>query len=248
MTQGQKVFFIGGADAEMKEIVRVLTERGESFIDAGLGWGASVESYKDEIDAALAAGDQPVLIELTGASEIAGAIDVDHHGSRSGEPASIIQVLSLLGIEPSRKQLLIAANDSGFIPGMVAAGASAAEIAEIRALDRSAQGITPEQEAQAVEAIESRKVDGHLTVVSLAHSKTATVTDRLFGEYDQLIVLSGDGEVNFFGDGELCSHLKEKFQGWNGGSGLGKHGESAFWGGYPDHQEVEDFILNFLKN
>ena len=87
-----------------------------------------VESYKDEIDAALAAG----------------AIDVDHHGSRSGEPASIIQVLSLLGIEPSRKQLLIAANDSGFIPGIVAAGDSAAEIAEIRALDRATQGITPE--------------------------------------------------------------------------------------------------------
>lgn len=243
-----KVFFIGGYDGEMIEIVRVLKELGESIVDAGLGWGASVESYKEEIDAALAAGHQPVLIELAGAEKIAGAISVDHHGDRAGEPASIIQVLGLLGLEPNRKQQLIAANDSGFIPGMVTAGASAEEIAEIRELDRAAQGITPEQEAQAEEAIRNLKIVDRLTVVRLAHSKTATVTDRLFGEYDQLIVLSGDGEVNFFGDGELCSRLQEKFQGWSGGSGLGKAGGSAFWGGYPDHQEVENFVLDFLKN
>lgn len=244
----QLVFFLGGHDAEMVEIRRVLEERGENFVDAGLGWSASVESYKDEIDAALAAGSQPVLIELAGAEGIEGAIVVDHHGDRAGEPASIIQVLDLLGLEPNRWQQLIAANDAGFIPAMIEVGASAAEIAEIRALDRAAQGITPEQEAQAEEAIRNLQVADRLTVVHLTHSKTATVTDRLFGEYDQLLVLSGDGEVNFFGDGELCSHLQEKFQGWSGGSGLGKSGESAFWGGYPDHQEVEDFILNFLKN
>lgn len=244
----QLVFFLGGHDAEMVEIRRVLEESGENFVDAGLGWSASVESYKDEIDAALAAGSQPVLIELAGAEGIEGAIVVDHHGDRAGEPASIIQVLDLLGLEPNRWQQLIAANDAGFIPAMIEVGASAAEIAEIRALDRAAQGITPEQEAQAEEAIRNLQVADRLTVVRLTHSKTATVTDRLFGEYDQLLVLSGDGEVNFFGDGELCSHLQEKFQGWSGGSGLGKSGESAFWGGYPDHQEVEDFILNFLKN
>jgi hypothetical protein len=80
----------------------------------------------------------------------------------------------------------------------------------------------------------------------MAHSKCATVTDRLFGRYDQLLILSGDGEVNFYGDGAICTALKEKFDGWNGGSGLGQVGGSAFWGGYPNHDEVLDFVKKNL--
>lgn len=44
----------------------------------------------------------------------------------------------------------------------------------------------------------------------MAHSKTATVADRLFEKDKQqnLLFLSGDGEVNYFGDGKLCKMLQ----------------------------------------
>ncbi len=80
-----------------------------------------------------------------------------------------------------------------------------------------------------------------LTVVRIPHSKSATVTDRLFGTYKNLLVISGDGEINFFGDGQLCQDLKSKYQNsWAGGTGLGKAGETrhSFWGGYANQEDV----------
>lgn len=254
------VFFLGGNDAEMVEILKVLTQVGAEVNNSGLGWGAHASSYAAEIAKASAEGKKIVLVELdnthapkTDWSEEKVAvvlpketIVVDHHGNRANEPASILQVLNLLDLAPTRWQQLIAANDSGYIPSLTAMGATAEEIAAVRLADRFAQGITPEQEASAEAAIAGRKADGRLTVVNLPHSKCATVTDRLFGQYDQLLILSGDGEVNFYGDGMLCAVLKERFEGWNGGSGLGEHGGSAFWGGYPNQVAVENFIREKL--
>ena len=247
MKKNNFVFFLGGRDAEMVEIAKVLAEAGIEVIDHNLGWGASASAYAAEI-ATVSPGKTPVLVELTKDIELPeGAILVDHHGDRASEPASILQVLNLLGLKPSRRQLLIAANDSGYIPGMLAIGATTEEVAVVRLADRSAQGITPEQETAAETAINTLTVHGRLTVVNLPHSKCATVTDRLFGQYDQLLILSGDGEVNFYGDGLLCTALKLKFEGWNGGSGLGKSGGSAFWGGYPNQDEAENFIRSVFQ-
>ncbi|MBI5004431.1 hypothetical protein HZC00_05060 [Candidatus Kaiserbacteria bacterium] len=249
-------FFLGGADAEMRHIAEVLSTNDVPFVDAGLGWGAHASAYAAEIAVAAQDGFTPVLVELDNELHAAtewspaknpvalppGTVVVDHHGNRSGEPASILQVLALIGREPTRWDDLIAANDSGFIPAMLAIGATDWEVDSVRAADRSAQGITPEQESEAERAIASTEVDGRLKVVHLAHSKCATITDRLFGRYDQLLVLSGDGEANFYGDGALCAVLKEKFAGWTGGSGLGQEGGNAFWGGNPPHAEVEKFL------
>ena len=239
------VFFLGGADAEMVRVAEVLASTGAEVVDKKLGWGANVSSYASEITKAVAEGKTPVLLEL------GGIVLVDHHGERAGEPASILQVLNLLGIQPTRWDLLIAANDSGFIPAMLAIGATSEEVAKVRLADRNAQGITPEMEVEAERAISEAKTSGRLTVVHMAHSKCATVTDRLHKGagglgYDQLLVVSGDGEKNFFGDGKICQTLKEKFEGWNGGSGLGTEGGNAFWGGYPDATQLENFILEQL--
>lgn len=240
----KKVFFLGGRDAEMAEIAKILAEAGQEVIDKCLGWGAKASAYAEEIAQAVANGNTPVLVELE--IDIAvpeGTVVVDHHNERAGEPASILQVLNLLGVESTRKHQLIGANDSGYIPAMVAMGATAEEIAEIRLADRNAQGITPEQEAEAERAVAEAEVVGRLTIVRMAHSKTATVADRLYGKADQLLILSGDGEANFFGKGAICSDLKAKFEGWGGGSGFGKADGIGYWGGYPNHEEV----LNFLK-
>jgi len=241
-------FFLGGKDAEMVEIASLLATAGEWMVNKNLGWGAKASAYAAEILEAVRKGLTPVLVELEVDFELpTGAVVVDHHGARASEPASILQVLGLLGIDPTRRQLLVAANDSGYIPAMLAMGATPEEVAEIRLADRSAQGITLEQEAEAERAISVAEIKGRLTTVRMAHSKCATVTDRLFGRYDQLLILSGDGEVNFYGDGAICAELKTKFGGWNGGSGLGKAGESAFWGGYPKQEEVLDFICQNLR-
>lgn len=242
------VFFLGGIDAEMNEIENVLKLNNIEFYNKNLGWGAAASAYKDEIANAIKNGEMPCLVELEIDIPLpqGGVIIVDHHDKRAGEPASILQVLNLLGLEPNRWQQLIAANDSGYIPGMIKINASEEEIAAVRLADRSAQGITPEQEAAAEISIANREEEGCLTVVRLPHSKCATVTDRLFGQYDQLLILSGDGESNFYGDGALCATLKERFDGWNGGSGLGQGGGSAYWGGYPSQTEIEKFIREYF--
>lgn len=46
----------------------------------------------------------------------------------------------------------------------------------------------------------------------------------------------------------LCQILKDKFQGWAGGSGLGNENGTAFWGGYPDHKVVTDYVLKYNRD
>lgn len=255
------VFFLGGADAEMMAIRQILETEGVAFCDKGLGWGASASAYAEEIPAAAVEGLVPVLVELSTDIELPeGAIEVDHHNQNADRPASILQVLSLLGKEPTRMQQLIAANDSAYIPGMLALGASTEEVAAVRLLDRQAQGITSEQEAEAERALATAEVVNGVTIVTMAHSKTATITDRLFDpeKEQRLLILSGDGESNFFGNGALCRALQGEdtgaktpegytiyshFGGWIGGDLDGKGG---FWGGYADQKEVYDYVVNFF--
>ena len=252
------IFFLGGKDAEMVTIENVLANAGAEFVNKNLGWGARAAAYESEIHEAISAGKTPVLIELSNAPgkdwngnpypviEIpAGCIEVDHHGDRSNEPAAIIQVCELLGANPTRHHLLIAANDTGYIPGMKAAGATEKEIEEIRALDRSCQGITAEHEAEAIRALNSAEEVGDCKVVFMNHSKSAPVTDRMFGKQPKgqniLIVSVYTGkneegelvtkkELNYYGDGALCARLKKEFGGWAGGSGLGQKGGNAYYG------------------
>lgn len=259
-------FFLGGTDAEMVAIKELLDKQGVAYSDAKLAWGASTSKYADEIEKVVKEGKTPVIVELAIDSNIPkSTINVDHHNENAGRPASILQVCELLGVQPTRKMQLIAANDSGYIPAMLELGASKEEIAQIRYLDRAAQGITPEQEKQAEEAIaEAREVCG-VTVIKMAHSKTATVTDRLFDpdKPQNIAIFSADGEVNYFGPEDICRKLQgnktgerpapwdpnqtevlyDHFGGWIGGAGIGKEGGTGFWGGYPNHTEALEFIL-----
>ena len=252
------VVFCGGYDAEMVEIINICREAGINVIDKHLGWGAAASAYTEEIAQALSTGKTPVLVELAGAEAVAGAIIVDHHNENAGKPASILQVLDLLDMETTRLQQLIAANDSGYIPCMLSLGATPEEVAEVRLLDRSAQGITPEQEKEAERAIAAAEVVNGVTIVRMAHSKTATVCDRLFNpkKEQRLLILSEDGESNFFGNGELCLALQgEKIgktpEGWDmysnfGGWVGGNLPTSGFWGGYGDQKAIENYVVNYF--
>lgn len=262
------VFFLGGADAEMRRIAEVIAEAGVEYRDAGLGWGAKASAYGNAITEAARVGKTPVLVELEvdcGLPE--GTIVVDHHGERSGEPPAILQILNLLGRKPSRLDLVVAANDAAWFPGLLGEAeipgmghlsppATEDEMAQVRAADRAAQGITPEQEREAERAVSAPVEEiGNIRVIRMAHSKTAPVGDRIAIEalsacrpIPAYLVLSEDGEVNFSGDGALAAALHEKFPGgWAGGAGLGKAGKTAFWGGYPNHKEVLMFIREYTS-
>lgn len=260
------VVFLGGNDAEMNEIRQVLIQNGIETQDKNLGWGAKASAYAEEIAAAALSGKTVVTVELERDIELPeGSIEVDHHGDRSSEPASILQVLSLLGLEPTRMQLLLAANDSGFIPAMLAQGATQEEVAAVRLLDRQAQGITPEQEAEAERAISVAETINGVTVVRMAHSKCATVTDRLFdpNKPQCLLILSGDGESNFYGERALCEELKgektgtapapwdpnqtiETFSNFGGWTGGGE--ETGFWGGYGNQDDILAYVTSYFAD
>lgn len=265
-------FFLGGRDLEMDVIKKLLEEEGVSYSDANLGWGnAKVSSYKEEIEKVVSEGKTPVFVELAHDMNMPfNFIDIDHHNENANRPASVLQVADTLGIDRTRDMELVGANDSGYIPAMIKMGASKEEVARVRRRDRMMQGITEEQENEAVRALrESTEVVNGVYIVRMKHSKTATVADRLFDENkpQNLLVFSDDGEINYYGDGKLCQMLQgnkvgqkpapwdsslmideyDNFGGWAGGSGLGKAKGSAYWGGYVDFDKVQEFVVNYFN-
>lgn len=255
--KSELVFFLGGRDLEMLTIRELLMSVApERVYDKNLAWGAKASDYAAEIEACLAAGRTPVLIELTNDLNLSRdeVIIVDHHGERAGgdQPTSLHQVFELLNLsseEWTRWHELVAANDRGHVRAMKELGATSDEIREVRAADRRAQGVTDEEESEAQEAVRKAEVllDGRLTVARLQHSRTSPVADRMEKDlggagYENLLVVS-PGQVNFFGAGRIIRALNQRFQGgWYGGS----LPERGFWGGYFAGDEVLDFLREIL--
>jgi len=238
---GYYVFFLGGQDLEMLTIRKLLGNSGQKFYDKQLKWGAKASTYTEEIQwvSESSGGGVPVLVELEVDIKLPeSAIVVDHHNDRSGEEASILQVVRMLGYAPSRQQILVAANDSGYIPAMLGMNASLEEIADIRRRDREAQGVTEEMERQAEEAISNYREARGVIIVHLPHNKFSTVTDRLFPQWDDgrenlVVVCDTDGidnEVYHFGRGDICRDIKEKWNGFGGGQGFGDRTKNSFAG------------------
>ena len=263
------VVLLGGADAEMAHIKKKLDKNWIENVSKELEWWAWIETYSDEISSILEGWKTPVAIELKGAWGIEGVIDIDHHGDRSNEPAAILQIMERYWMKINFFDKLIAANDSWFIYAMQDLLNSkefeeklkwkteeqkekikSNLISRVRKLDRSAQWITDEQEAEAISAILKKEEinEWNLTIVRLKHSKWATVTDRLFWKYKNLLILSEDWECNFYWDGEICKTLWSKYEwSWTGGEWLGVEWWNAFFGWYVDQNELEKSIKEFTK-
>ena len=249
-------------DLEAKTIVEMLQRGGEDFLVTGQAWGASWEKLEEELKAKIeeAKREQKTVygVELQGDSN--GAINVDHHtygeDDRSNPKSSIEQVAEILGVELTLDEQFVSANDKGYIPAMEKLGAelglSAEDLQEIisniRMRDREMQGVTPEQEAQAQEAVEKLgefAEKREYIQLDLPHSKTSTVTDRLYGKYDNLLITSGDGETNFYGITEIIQMLNERFPGgWSGGQ---LDQGSGFWGGYADQSAIKAAVQAALQ-
>lgn len=256
---GNLEFFLGGRDLEMLVIRDLISEVAPDRLhDKNLSWGARASSYKTEIETCLREGRTPVLIELEndlGLDPAQTIIIIDHHGARAGhdKPTSLHQVFDLLQLPPqrwTRWMELVAANDRGYIPAMKEAGASRDEIEQVRRRDRRAQGITEQEESLAEQSLKTAEAlaSGRLTLVRLAHSRTAAVTDRLDpclggAGYDNLLVVS-PSEINFFGAGDLIASLDCAFPGgWSGGA----LPERGFWGhAGADSEDMISFLASKL--
>ena len=159
----------------------------------------------------------------------------------SPKPSSITQVAQLMDIYMSPDQSFVSANDVGFVDEMKELGEAmwmskeetAEKIKDIRMREHEilakVQGITPEMEQQAVEAIvNARYMSNGTMVVELPHSKCATVTDRIpMQEYEGgLLIVCGDGEIDYYGPSENVQQLSGIFGGWTGDTSR----EYTFWG------------------
>lgn len=255
-------FFLGGADREMAQIrERLLGEAGvgATFEDAGLRWGAKASAYGDKIAEAARDGFTPVLVELEVDCDLPkGTVVVDHHGKRSGEPASLLQVLNLLGRNPTRRDELIAANDTSGPTGLRRLGYSKAEVDEVRSGEYRPNPEIITETLRALDAADAYRmaISGEVVVVRPFHSKCGPIADRLAWLWptgttgpveEKLLVLSQDGEVNFYGNRALGVLLFEKFGGWSGGDDPQKPNGFGFWGaGAPvNHAAVEKAVREF---
>lgn len=245
-----RLWVVPTTDLETVEIRNLLVQAGETVISFPGWWGMKWEqiptNFQEQIQKFVSENSETQVygVKLTGDSEWAIKIIEPY---RPGFKSPLQKVAEIVDQQLTEYQNSVVANTTTWIPGLKSLDLAHGVIDAIRLSDRASQGINPDQEAQAVRAWESRTEIGQLTIVRMAHSKCATITDRYFGQYKNLLIISDDGEVNFYGDGELCSKLQMKFKGWNGGAGLGQKNGSAFWGGYPNHQEVQKFIEEFFK-
>lgn len=248
-------------DGEAVQIKNILKNKNIKTLVTKQGWGASWANLEPEVKEKIKEFKNKNFkifgVELQGPAP-EGAVNIDHHcydgDDRSSDKSSLEQVADLIGYELTLYDQFVAENDKGFIPAMISLAKTKnlskeqteKLINKVRLQDRAAQGITPEQEKIAEEAIREAEVSDHLTVVKMSHSKTATVCDRLFGGYKNLLIVSSDGEVNFFGNREVIQKLSGLVKGsWSGGD---LDHDNGFWGGYPPQNlDIEKEVKNLLN-
>lgn len=252
-------FVVPDNDLEAHRIISILQRQGfiegKNLFVSKQQWGASWDGLEDEIKAAIGKLDPSTVygVELQGKSPYQ---NIDHHvyegDDRSNKLSSLEQVSELIGYHPSVLEQFIAANDKGYIPAMESLAkekgydadtARGVWINTVRRMDRAAQGITHEQENQAVKALDNIQHKPGYDVVQLPHSKCTTVTDRLYGRYENLLIVCGDGELDFYGKGDVCRQLHNELGGWAGGD----LENSGFWGGYVDANKAEQIIAQAVK-
>lgn len=133
ITKPHRLFLLGGHDLEMWTIKQMLEERDDCAVaDKQLHWdNALLSAYEEELsnNADFEIYGIELREDITAPDNY---ISIDHHNDRSGQPSSLEQVASLLGVTLTQYQQLVAANDKGYISAMMALGASKEKIDEIR--------------------------------------------------------------------------------------------------------------------
>ncbi|MCC8070346.1 MAG: hypothetical protein LIO90_00905 [Bacteroidales bacterium] len=214
--QKKLIFLPGGWDLEMQTIVGLLQGRDDCIVAScgrRLEWGATLSAYQQQLkeyaDATLYAIYGIELIDDSaqqGFSVPSNYYSINHHDQEAGKPSSLEQVCQLLGVKMDHRLQLIAANDCDYIPGMQRLGATEEEIAEIRLADRAAQGVTPQEEAEAEELC--RSIEPHKGVITIKapSSHFSPITDRLWMREEPKMIYT-DEEFCFYGPTDTISNL-----------------------------------------
>jgi len=236
-------FLLGGYDLEMAEIKTILKEHHQTYSDKHLAWGAALDDYEDILQ--LNPDNHFVGIELIIKNPSLIPVnytEIDHHNEKAHLPSSIEQLAHLLGITLNYHQQLVAANDKGYIPTMKAIGASPNEIQHIRWLDRQAQGITPEMEEMALEAIQKGEEKNGVSVVFLPLNKYSPVVDRL--NVEKLLVYSPKS-LNYYGKyaSQLAILFADDVAHQKAYYGGGSDGYFGFAAGVFSLDEIENYLI-----
>lgn len=245
----KRLFLLGGYDLEMLTIKQMLEERRDCMVlDRHLKWdNAQLSAYQDEL---LHYSDYNIYgIELKEDVPVPNRYHrIDHHNDWAHKPSSLEQVAGVLGIILNHYQQLVAANDKGYIPAMKALGATDEEIADIRRRDRSAQGVTEQEEILAEQSVSNcASRYGALIVVKSQTSRFSPICDMLF-PYQRLLIYT-DSKWMYYGEGkaelvkQFASDIEQK-KIFHGGGENGYIGcvENAY-----SKEQVEQLVERIIK-
>ena len=208
--QTKKIILLGGHDLEMLTIKQMLEGRDDcKILDEQLRWdNASLSAYQSDLSTY--EGHDFYGIELKEDIPLPENYHpIDHHNDKYNLQSSLEQIADIFGIELNHHQLLVAANDKGYIPAMKSMGATDEEIENIRLQDRQAQGVTEEDERLADQSIKENLTQyGSITIVKALTHRFSAICDKLYlsPEYakvpnDKLLIYT-DSEWTYYGEGK----------------------------------------------
>lgn len=165
------------------------------------------------------------------------------------ERSSLLRVLALIKVKPTRLDVLIAANDMESIQALVQMKATPSEIREVRNKQRRALGVTMEEELEAEDATFHLEYSNGLTIVRVKTIKLnkisgcSTITDRLCHAaggvgWEHLLILSETtNEALYLGTSSICHQIHKEFIAFRS-LYTQLFGGKGYWGGYPDHKDL----------
>lgn len=198
-TSNARLWIVALNDGESIEIRRILDAAGELYAVSNQRWGARWDRLEAPVVELLKRFqlDKPDAVvygvELAGPNSFR-AINIDHHryagDDRGHVMSSLEQVAALLSRPLTQWQKLVALNDRGYIPAMLAAGASCREVIAVRRQDRLAQGVTAENSRIAKRDIRTARWIGARVRVDCPDGFTSAHSDRLFDRAQEILLTS----------------------------------------------------------
>jgi hypothetical protein len=215
-------------DGEAVEVRNLLQDNGEEVLVSSQPWGATWANLETQITERLRAFGQENPDGIIYGVELAGrnsfnAVNIDHHKysdeDRSNPLASLEQVAQILGVATlTRHQQLVVLNDKGYIPAMESFGATKGEILVVRHQDQAAQGVTPDDVAQAVRDLQQADKRDRKVAVKCQKFNSA-YADLSYYDYDELLVQAPDKWIYHGRRNQLFTSQGFQEAHWSGGSG-----------------------------
>lgn len=262
--------FLGGQDLEM-ETIRQLSCNLPALTmhDQRLKWGAKTSDYANTLLKTLESGAPTAIVELTidmiNPDDWPNLTVIDHHGAKAGadQPSSLRQLFNWLtqrghALRWTRIMDLVSINDIAHIDGLLAFGASDAEIRHIRAEDRRVQGISAAVEAQSKADLANGQWLTHqdmqaskpygVYVVETKLPTSSAIADFAHPFYTQtisphnLLVMLPD-MASFYGAGHYIQSLTSWPDCWFGGALPDK----GFWGASMADKTAKQALLRAFQ-